>query len=78
MGTQRVQMKRVLSWLIRWALHAGTRGFFPALAALVGPPPPPNTKYFFPFRTLFQFISPHRPASWAGGRAGSPVFLQYN
>jgi hypothetical protein len=37
MGTQRVQTKGVLSWLMRWALHAGTRGFFPALAALVGP-----------------------------------------
>jgi hypothetical protein len=30
-------MKGVLPWLVRWVLHAGTRDFFPALAALVGP-----------------------------------------
>ncbi len=33
----------------------------------------PSTKYFFPHRTSFQFLCPHRPASWAGSRAGSPV-----
>jgi hypothetical protein len=37
MGTQRVQMKGVLPCLVRWACRAGTRYFFPALAALVGP-----------------------------------------
>ncbi len=39
MRIQRVQMKEVLPWLIRWALHActGTRDFWSALAALVGP-----------------------------------------
>jgi hypothetical protein len=37
MGTQRVQMKGVLPWLVRWARHAGTKYFCPALAALVGP-----------------------------------------
>ncbi len=26
----------------------------------------PSTKYFFPHRTLFYFLWPHRPASWAG------------
>ncbi len=35
----------------------------------------PNTKYFFPHRTLFRFLCPHRPASLAGSRAGSPVSL---
>ncbi len=30
-------MNGVLSWLVRWALHAGTRDFCPALAALVSP-----------------------------------------
>jgi hypothetical protein len=30
-------MKGVLPWLIRCALHAGTRDFYPALAVLVGP-----------------------------------------
>jgi hypothetical protein len=42
------------------------------LAALVGPV---QTKYYFPHRTLFHFIYPHRPASWAGSHAGSPVSL---
>jgi hypothetical protein len=37
MGTQRVQMKRALLWLIRWAFRAGTRDFWSALAARVGP-----------------------------------------
>ncbi len=36
MGTQRVQMTRVLSWLVRWACRAGTRDLCSALAALVG------------------------------------------
>jgi hypothetical protein len=30
-------MKGVLPWLVRWARHAGTGDFCPALAALVGP-----------------------------------------
>jgi len=42
MGTQRVQIKGVLPWLVHWAFHAGTRDFCPALAALG-----PGTKYFF-------------------------------
>ncbi len=33
----------------------------------------PCTKYFFFSRTLFQFLCPSRPASWAGSRAGSPI-----
>jgi hypothetical protein len=37
MGTQRVQMKGVLPWLVRWAHRAGTRDFYPALAGLVSP-----------------------------------------
>ncbi len=35
MGAQRVQMKGVLPWLVRWACCAGTRNFGPALAALL-------------------------------------------
>ncbi len=47
-------MKGVLPWLVRpWARRAGTRDFYPTLAALV--------------------ICPHRPATWAGSRAGPPV-----
>ncbi len=37
MGTQRVQMKGVLPWLVRWACRAGTRDFCSDLAAWVGP-----------------------------------------
>ncbi len=33
----RIQIKGVLSWLVRWACRAGTRDFGSALAALVGP-----------------------------------------
>ncbi len=36
MGTQRVQMKGVLPWLVRWACRASTRGFCSTLAAIVG------------------------------------------
>jgi hypothetical protein len=60
-------MKEVLSWLVRWACRAVTRDFF-SLAALVGP-----VSNIFPHRTLFQCLCPHRPASWTGSRAGSPV-----
>ncbi len=71
MGIQRVQMKGVLPWLVRWAHRAGTLNFCHALAALMGP----VQNIFFPRRTLFQFICLHRPPSWAGSHAGSPVFL---
>ncbi len=37
MGAQRVQIKVVLPCLVHWALRAGTRDFYPALAALIGP-----------------------------------------
>jgi hypothetical protein len=62
-------MKGVFSWLVRWACRAGTRDFCSALAAIAGPDP----NIFFPRRTLFQFLCPNRPASWAGSRVGSPV-----
>ncbi len=31
-----------------------------------------STKYFFPYRTQFQIIGPHRPASWANRQTGPP------
>ena len=34
MGTQRVQMRGVLPWLVRWTRRAGTIDFCLALAAL--------------------------------------------
>jgi hypothetical protein len=67
-GTQRVQMKGVLPWLVRWACRAGTRYFCAALAALVGP------MHNIFFLTVYYFIhSSRRPASCSGSRAGSPV-----
>ncbi len=48
--------------------RAGTRDFCSVLSALVS-----QYKIFFRQRELFQFLCPHRPASWAGSRAGSPV-----
>jgi hypothetical protein len=63
-------MKEVVPWLVRWARHAGTIDFCPALTAVVSP-----VQKLFPRRTLFHFISPHRQACWAGSRARSPVFV---
>ncbi len=57
---ERVQMKGVLSWLVRWACHAGTRDFCLALAALVGP----VHIFFLLTATLFQFIYPRSPPNW--------------
>jgi hypothetical protein len=37
MVTQRVQMKWVLPWLVRWSFRASTGDFCIVLAALVGP-----------------------------------------
>ncbi len=71
MGTQRVQMKGALPWLVRWACRSSTRDFFTALATIVGPV---QNIFFITIRnTLFQFFCPHRPASRAGSRAGSSV-----
>jgi hypothetical protein len=47
------------SWAWGWACRAGTR-VCSALAALVGP-------------VQNNFLCPHRPASRAGSRAGSPI-----
>jgi hypothetical protein len=67
-----VYIRKGSLWLVRWARRAGSIEFCPALAACSSQP---STKYFFPHRTLFHFISPHLPATWAGSRAGSPVFV---
>ncbi len=55
------------SFLVRWACR------YKRFLFCLGCPSRPCTKYFFPQQTLFQFLYPHRPASWAGNRAGSPV-----
>jgi hypothetical protein len=62
-------MRGVLTWLVHWARCAGTRDFCPASVACSQP----SAKYVFPHCALFQFICPHRQASLAGSRAGSPV-----
>ncbi len=69
MGTQKIQVIGFLPWLVRWACRAGIGDLCSALAALVGP----VQKYFYLSRTLYHFVCPHRPASRAGSRAGSPV-----
>ncbi len=56
------------SWLVRWACRAGTRDFCSALAALVGP-----VQILFSSPHTISILCPHRPATWAGSRAGLPV-----
>jgi hypothetical protein len=70
MGTQREQIKRVLPWLVRLIVACRYKSFLFCLGcSIVGP----EQNILFPHRTLFQFLCPHRPASWAGSRAGSLV-----
>jgi hypothetical protein len=55
-------------WLARWARRAVTRDFLSCL----GCSGQPGKKYFFlTVPTRFQFMCPHRPATWADSRAGS-------
>ena len=75
MGTQRVQIKGVLPWLVHWARRAITRDFYPAFASLVS-----SVQNLF-LLTVHHFnlcvpIGPHRPATWAGSRAG-PLVSEY-
>ncbi len=53
-------MKGVLLWLVRWARRAGTRDFWPALAALVGIV---QTIFFLTAHYFTSFV-PHFPPSW--------------
>jgi hypothetical protein len=68
-GTKELKLCTVRLFL--WAFGAGIRNFYPALAALVSQ----VQNIFFPPHTLFPFMCPHRPASWSGRRAWSPVQL---
>ncbi len=56
-------MRGGLPWLVSWTRRAGTIDFCLALAALVSSV----------HNIIFHFISPYRPATWTGRRAGSPV-----
>jgi hypothetical protein len=61
-----------LGWFDELVVHAVTIVFFClALAALVNLVKKSN-KFNFPQRTLFHFLSPHRPATWAGRRGWQP------
>jgi hypothetical protein len=70
MGTQRVQMKGVLPWLIQWACRAGTRDFCLALAVLVGPV---QNILFLTMHYFKSFVAIALQARQAPTRAGSPV-----
>jgi hypothetical protein len=64
-------MKGVLSWLIRWARRAGTRDFYPPLAALGSS----EQKFFFssPYTISIDVYPPAQQPAWEGSRAGPPV-----
>ncbi len=67
MATLGVHVKGALPWLVRWARRSSTEDFCPALAALVALLQNINS-------SLHTFsLSPHRPATWTGSCAGSPV-----
>jgi hypothetical protein len=57
-------MEGILPWLVRWARRAGTKDFYPALAAMVSP----VKNIFFltvDHLSIYVFPSPS-PATWAG------------
>jgi hypothetical protein len=71
MGTQRVQMKGVpLCMVVRWARRAGTRDFYPALAALVSPV---QNIFFLTVHCCISIYVSSSPSKLAGSRAGPPV-----
>jgi hypothetical protein len=61
-----VLMKGVLPWLVRLGSSCQYTRFLSCSCQ-------PSTKYSFLHPTLFQFMCFHRPATWAGSRAGPPV-----
>ncbi len=72
MGTQGVQKKGVLDWLVRWARCAGTRYFFPALAAQV------QNMFFLTVHYTISFVPIAQQAvQCTGSRAGSPFLSVY-
>ncbi len=52
-------------WILLWS---GNMKNWPA------DPVGPVQNIFFSYRTQFQFLCPHRPASWANRRVGPPVY----
>jgi hypothetical protein len=55
--------------LVRRTSRAGTKDFCPALAALVSQ----VQNIIFLTEHFFTFLVPMAHATWAGGRAGSPI-----
>ncbi len=62
-------MKGVLSWLV---LCMGSLCRYKRLLSYLGCSGQPNTKYFFPFCTLFQCMCSQRPGTWVGSRTAPP------
>ncbi len=62
-------MKEVLSWLVLWACRAGTRDFYPALAALVSP----LQNVFFSSPYSISIYVSTSPSNLDSSRAGPPV-----
>jgi len=71
-GTQGVHMKGAFPWLVCWAPCAGTRNFYPAMAALVRP----STNIFSSPYTFSLYLSPS-PSELAG-QAVVPCRLSFN
>jgi hypothetical protein len=74
MGTQRVQMKGVLPWLVHLACCARKRDFCSALAALVGPI---QNIFYLTVRYFNFFVSIAKQAGQAAvlGRLSLRMFL---
>ncbi len=71
MGTERVQMKGVLPWLVR--LFVRHVVLVQEVLLRLGCTSRPNTTFIFLTVHYFNAFVSHRPAGWAGSRAGSPV-----
>ncbi len=71
MGTHRVQMKRVLPWLVNWARRASTRDFWFCL----GCSSRPSTKYFF---LTVNYFTSFVPIAQQAGHAVVPRRLSLN
>ncbi len=70
MGTRRVQMKgRSPSLVVSLSSSCRYKWLLSCLCLIWSA----QYKIFFLHRTLFQLMCNHRPATWAGSRAGPPV-----
>jgi hypothetical protein len=72
MGSRKSTNEGVLSWLVRWACHAGTRDFCLALAALVGP-----VQIFFPSPYIISIHLTPSPSKLSRQSCGVACLLMY-